>query len=340
MARKSTRLPGWTLVAIVFLAGLAWAQKGAPTQQQKPRPIEEGGDKPQGQTTISVAVEQVRVDVTVQDKKGNLITGLSKDHFELYEDKVRQEITNFTPIEAPVTAVLLAEYSKVLAWEQLYEVWLSSQVFVQGMREGDWVAVVAYDIRPEILVDFTQSQYEVVNSLRKLNFPAFRESNLYDAIWDTLDRLQEVEGRTAIILISSGLDTFSKRNLGKTLDRVKRGNSVIYPVAVGGNQRARTELPTGLRMDLAQADATLKAFAKFTGGAAFFPRFTASYNSIFSSISALLRHQYSLSYVSSNTKKDGKYRKIRINVTADVDGDGKPDKLKVNYRDGYLAAEQ
>ncbi|HSR50364.1 MAG TPA: VWA domain-containing protein [Acidobacteriota bacterium] len=306
---------------------------------QEPKEIEEEKDKPTGQAALAVKVEQVRVDVAVRDKKDNLITGLQKQHFEIYEDKVKQEITNFQAIDAPMTAVLLVEYSKVLNWEMLYEAWLGSYTFVKEMRPGDWVAVMAYDIRPEILVDFTQDKGEVARALRRLNYPAWRESNLYDALHDVLDRTQEVEGKTVIVLVSSGLDTFSKKNLGETLKRVKRANATIYTVMLGGNLLARAEhrLSNTSRMDFLQAEATLKNIAKQTGGESFFPRFTSAFPSIFHTISVLARNQYSLSYISTNAgAKKGDFHKIKVVVKADVDRDGKPDKLKVSHRQGWL----
>ncbi len=305
-------------------------------EQQEERPIEEEDSKPLGRAAVRIAVQQIRVDVTVRDKKGNLITGLQQGNFEIYEDKVLQEITFFEPIEAPMTAVLVTEYSKVIPWQMLYEAIMASYQFVNGMRQGDWVAVIAYDIRPEILVDFTQDKAHVYNSLRKLNYPAYRESNMYDTVVDTLDRVQELDQRVAIILLSSGLDTFSKLNLGETLDRVKRADAVIYAVSLGGNLRARYEhRMSGMqRLDFYQGDATLKAFAKYTGGESFFPRFVAEFPSIFQTISMLLRNQYSMGYVSSSTKKDGKFRKIKVEVKLDLDGDGKLDKFKVNHREG------
>ena len=86
-------------------------------------------------------------------------------------------------------------------------------------------------------------------------------------------------------------------------------------------------------------NAALKEFAKATGGAAFFPRFTSEFPGIFQTISLLTRNQYSLGYVSTSGKKDGEFRKIKVEVNVDVDGDGKPDKLKVNHREGYKAVE-
>ncbi len=224
----------------------------------------------------------------------------------------------------------------MIPWEWLYEAWLASHLFAELMRPEDWIAAVAYDIRPEILVDFTQNKAEVYNALRKLNTPAFRESNLYDTVYDVLDRVSELDGKVAMVLVSSGLDTFSKRNLSETLDKVKEGNVVIYPISLGGNARVRNDYNTSTRMDLFQAEAVLKYFARYTGGVAFFPRFVQAYEGIFQTISALLRSQYSLGYVSTNTEKDGKFRKIKVEVVADVDGDGKPDKLKVQHREGYL----
>ncbi|MGH9338005.1 MAG: VWA domain-containing protein [Acidobacteriota bacterium] len=326
---------GWIFL---FILAAAWVLLLSPVEAQEEKQIEEEEGKPQGRTSLSVEVEQVRVDVTVQDKDGNLITGLQQSNFTVYEDKVLQEVTNFQPIEAPMTAVLVTEYSRVLPWELLYEAWVGSQIFMDQMRKEDWIAVVAYDMKPEILVDFTQNKWEGYNALRRLNFPAFSESNMYDTMWDVLDRVEELDSRVVVVLLSSGLDTFSKKNLDEILDRVKSTHAVIYPVSLGGNLRARAEHYMGAttRMDLYQADAVLKEFAKQTGGHAFFPRFVPQeYPDIFSTISALTRHQYSLSYIPTNTKDDGKFRKIRVEVDADINGDGKPDKLKVNHREGY-----
>ncbi len=336
---KNSLRPRTFLAFFLGLATLAGSTLGQPPT----KPLEEEDRKPEAQGSLRVDVSQIQVDITVQDKDGNLITGLTKNDFTVFEDKVEQKISNFAPVEAPMTAVLVAEYSNAVPWEFLYEVWWASHYFVDGMREGDWVAVVAYDIRPEILVDFTQNKAEVLDSLRRLNYPAFSESNLYDTVYDTLDRLEEVQGKTAMILVTSGLDTFSKKNLEQVLNRAKNTNVVIYPVNIGGNFLARNEhrLSSITRMDFYQAEATLKYLAKYTGGQAYFPRFTQAFPGIFQTISALLRSQYSLSYVSTNKKRDGKFRKIKVQVRdLDLNGDGKPDKLKVNYREGYVAEEE
>jgi VWFA-related protein len=318
------------VLTAIFLIGLA--------SQVQEKQIEEKESRPEGQAGIRIDVQQIRVDVTVRNKDGNLIGGLRKEHFEVYEDKVRQEITYFEPIQAPMTAVLIIEYSRYLPWEMLYEAIMASYTFVDQMRKGDWVAVIAYDLRPEILVDFTQDKGKVYQSLRRLTYPGYSESNFYDTLFDTLDRVQELDQKTAVVCLTSGLDTFSKKNLGEILDKTKKSSAVIYSVSLGGNLRARAEsyMSSLTRMDFYQADTALKSFAKFTGGEAFFPRFTSQFNDVFYTIAALLRHQYSLGYVSTNTKKDGKYRKIKVQLNVDIDGDGESDKLKVRHREGYL----
>ncbi len=331
---NSIELTAKKLAIVFFLLlvtpGPLWAQD---------KPLEEEKPKAAGDATIRLSVEQIRVDVTVRTRDDNLITGLKKDNFEVYEDGVRQEITYFEPVEAPMTAVLVTEYSKRLPWELLYDAIMASYTFVDQMRPGDWVAVRAYDLRPETLVDFTQDKGEVLGALQRLNYPGYNESNLYDTVCDTLDRIEEVDQKTAVVILSSGLNTFSHKNLGDVLDRAKRTNAVIYAVSLGQSLRIRTEAYQSAiqRLDFLQGDTTLRTISKSTGGVAFFPRFEAEYQGIFSSIAAMLRSQYALGYVSTNSKKDGKFHKIKVEVKLDLDGDGKPDKLKINHREGYIA---
>ena len=197
--------------------------------QAQQHPIEEKKAPTQGRSSLRVSIEQVQVNVTVMNKKKDLIQGLQKQHFKIYEEKIEQEIINFYPIEAPITAVLITEFSKAIPWEYIHEAWIASHSFVDQMRAEDWIAVVAYDIRPEILVDFTQNKEQVYGSLAKLNYPAFLESNLYDTVYDVLDRVQEMEERVAIILVSSGIDTFSKINLPIQVTTSQMSSELLPP---------------------------------------------------------------------------------------------------------------
>ncbi len=317
------------------------APKRPPLKRQAPgtEPQDEQ-DQPKGQTAISVAVDLVSLQVLVTDQKGNVVTGLKPENFTVYEDNVKQDISNFSPVDANITVVMLVEYSKQVSWF-LNEVWNAIYGFAASLRQGDWVAVIGYDIRPTILCDFTQDRMKLNDALRRFQYPAFSESNLADALIDTLDRVEEIEGKVAVLLVSTGLDTFSKHTYDEALKKCKSANASVYAISLGQNLRIRMEpyMSAERNMDFLMADNRLKTFAEFTGGAAWFPRFITEYPSIFENISMLLRNQYSIAYASTNTKKDGKFRKIRVDVNADINNDGKPDKLKIITRKGYQAKE-
>jgi VWFA-related protein len=291
---------------------------------------------PKGQAQISVAVELVNLQVLVTDKKGNILTGLKAGNFTVYEDNVKQEITHFAPVDAAITVVMLVDFSKQVEWF-IMDVWNNIYMFADSLRRGDWVAVIGYDLRPTILTDFTQNRNELMEALARFNTPAFRESNLSDAVIFTLERVEEIEGKVAVLLVSTGLDTFSQHSYDEALNMCKSSNATIYAISVGQSVRLRYGLDD---ITWLMADNRLRSFAELTGGEVFFPRFEGELPPLFQNISNMLRNQYSLAYASSNTKQDGKFRKIRVQVTADVNNDGKPDDLKVKTRSGYQPRER
>jgi VWFA-related protein len=304
-------------------------------QEQPPKKATEQ-DKGKGQTAISVSVDLVNLQALVTDKKGNIITGLRPENFTIYEDNVKQDISHFAPVDAATTSVLLVEFSKMIEWF-LEDVWNAIYTFAENLRKGDWVAVIGYDLRPTILTDFTQNKNQLMEALSRFNTPAFRESNLCDALIYTLDRVEEIDGKVAVILVASGLDTFSRHTYDEALAKCKAANASVYAISVGQSVRLRYNLDD---ITLLMADNRLRSFAELTGGDAYFPRFPSEFRSIFQNISSSLRNQYSVGYVSSNSKKDGKFRKIRVEVKADINHDGKPIALKVQTRQGYIARER
>lgn len=333
--------PKWLPVlapsSVLALQDTAKDQK-PPQKSPQARSSENEDEQPRGRTAISVAVDLVSIQVLVTDNKGNVLTGLKPENFTIYEDNVKQEILNFSPVDANITVVLLAEYSKKV---NRYEVWDALSAFTQSLRTGDWIAVMGYDMHTTILSDFTQDRQKIFDALRRFSYPAWDESNLADAIIEALDRTQEIEGKVAVILISTGLDTFSRHTYDEALDKCKKANASVYAVGLGQWFRQYAD-PRGLitnseNMDFLMGDNRLRSFAELTGGMAYFPRFPTELPSVFNNISTLLRSQYSIAYSSSNTQKDGKFRKIRVEVTTDLtDSKGKPLKLKVVTRRGYL----
>ena len=291
--------------------------------------------------SISVNVNMVSLQVLVTDDSGQTITGLRPENFTIYEDGVKQDITHFSPIEANLTVAVLVEFSK--RNEPFHDdVYNAMYGFLRTLRPGDWTAVVGYDIHTNIISDFTQNRNEVYNAFRQFKFPTSDESNLNDAIIEMIDRTQEIEGKVAILLISSGLHTFGAHTHDQVLKACKDANASIYAISVGRFLREyldmRGSLSQWTNSDFIQAEGRLKAFTDYTGGVAYFPRFNTELPAIFENISNLLRNQYNIGYFSNNTKQDGKFRKIKVEVKTDIkDKKGKPIKTKVVTRSGYTA---
>jgi VWFA-related protein len=306
--------------------------------------------------SLKVNVPLVNVDVLVTTKDGQFIPGLKQGNFRILEDGVPQQVTHFNVSQAPITAVLLVEFAST-SYTFLRDALMASYAFANSLKKDDWVAVAYYDMQPHILVDFTQDKKAVYGALNQLRIPGFAETNLFDALYDTLDRLDRVEGKKYVILVTTGIDTFSKLTLDKMMKKIKDTKDVtIFPISVGWMLREYCEThPASCRnihgmgipvsqMDYLQGDNEMKTFAAMTGGRAYFPRFQAEYAEEFQDISSDIRNQYTLSYAPTNSKLDGTYRKLKVEVVGPDGGPlkvsdqkGKSVKIDVVARDGYTA---
>ena len=300
--------------------------------------------------SIKVNVPLVNVDVMVTLKNGQWVPGLRKENFRLFEDGSPQQITNFGVSKAPITAVLLVEFGDT-NYVFMRDALQASYAFAHTLTKDDWIAVSYYDMLPHILVDFTQDKQAVYGALNQLRIPGFSETNLFDALYDTLDRLDRVEGKKYIILVTTGVDTFSRMTLDKITKKIKDTKDVtIFPISVGQILRILHPAPRrgmGIPVDemtYLQADNEMRTFAAMTGGRAYFPRFQAEYGEDFQDIGSDIRNQYSLAYHPTNSKLDGTYRKLKVQVLAPDGGPlkvkdqkGKEQKIEVVSRDGYTA---
>jgi VWFA-related protein len=293
------------------------------------------------------------VDAQVEDNNGNFVPGLKKDNFRVVEDGVPQTLQTFEAGESPMTVALLIEFDNRftrLYSRMWYQTLQMSYYFVSTLRKEDWLAIIAFDLKPEILMDFSQSRGEAQQALGRLRYPGFSESCLYDALADTMDRLKDVAGKKGILLVATGRDTFSKITYDTAMKRVKEGQVPIYAMSIGWMTREMQDASGRMgpieRMDYLQADNGLKTFAADSGGKAYFPRFEGEMPGMFQDVSQRMRHQYTLGFVSTNPAKDGKWRKMKIDVVDAsgaplklVDQKGKEVKLKVVAKQGYVAAK-
>ena len=334
-------------LVLFFVATLA-LPIGEVTALAQQQPQQEKKPEPQDEFSISLEVPVVAVDVVITDNRGNFVTGLQKENFRVLQDGVPQQITNFAPTDAPITIVVLIEFSKLGFEYFAYRAVDSAWLFLRQLKKDDWAALVSYDLKTRIEVDFTQNKAEIQQYLQRMYFPGFSEANMYDAVLDTIDRLQDVKGKKAILLLASGLDTFSKHTLDDTLKKLKQTDVTIFSVGVARDFweyfDSRGALGAVARMDFLQAENQLTAFARMTGGRAWMPRFSGELPAIFEDVAASLRNQYRIGYVPSNYVRDGKFHKIKVEL---VGPDGQPlefrdqknkkVKMVVYAREGYQA---
>lgn len=314
-------------------------------------------DKPnvEGLATFTSSVDMVSVDVAVLDNKGHFIPNIPRATFRVLEDNVPQPVKSFSMGEAPMTVAMVIEFSNLFqryygsTW---YQTLSASYGFIETLKKDDYVAIVAYDLRPEILCDFTTDRMKVQEAMQRLRIPAFSESNLYDALTDTAGRMTSIEGRKAIVLIASGIDTFSKLTFDKTRRKLQEAGVPIYAIGLMQAVRDRADAMGMMgaieRLDFLQADNQVRTFSKETGGMAFFPRFFGEFPSIFQNIHQALRNQYVLGYQPTNKVRDGKFRKIKVELVNPAtneplrvtDEKGKPVKYSIIAKAGYTAPRE
>jgi VWFA-related protein len=350
-------------------------------QQQEPVPQDIVPTKPQDIEKVAISTSLVNIDTVVYHKKsGQIVTGLKKPNFAVFADGVQQTITNFSTPEAPITVAMVVEYSK---WSEMfglygsrgyepgtYEVIRPTAMFLSQFIKppDDFVSVTAFDIRPTPLTDFTNDpgRLNAVVTLLLRNTPAFRETNLFDALKFVMvggradsvvleesksdksdySGMVAIQGRRrAVLLIASGIDTFSKINYSDARKVLKNSGVPVYIIGTAnlfkkmyGDSLPATDSMLGMpgRMSFLQADNTLQTFAKETGGAYFPVTFEGELPKVLGSINALLRNQYSLGFNPGDVR-DGKEHKLKVSV--DIDGDGTFDdkEYTIQARQVYIA---
>ena len=192
----------------------------APSGQPQAQP-QQPSQPPPPQTSISVESNLVNVDVVVTDQDGDVLTGLTKENFRIIDNGQPQQITNFAPTEAPITMVILMEFSQRFGGFFAYKAKEWSYSLLNALTAKDWVALKTFSMRTRVEVDFTQNKNEVGQAIASLFFPDFSEANLFDAIAETLDQLRDVKGKKSILVLATGFDTFSKHTLDQTLNRLE-----------------------------------------------------------------------------------------------------------------------
>ncbi|HMQ04853.1 MAG TPA: VWA domain-containing protein [Pyrinomonadaceae bacterium] len=334
-------------------------------EEEERKRLEEEKNATPEEGVIAIDTNIVTVDAVVYNKRtGQIITGLKKENFGIFENGVKQDISSFTTPESPITVTLVLEYSK---WTEvfgraaggyfepgIYEAIRPVAQFLTGFIKppDDYASVIAFDLRPTPITDFTNDPGRIRQTIDLLlrNRPAFRENNLFDALKFSLvggrgdsvvlenseARYADYGGmvnvrakRRAIILVASGIDTFSRINYSEIRRVIQEAGIPIYIISTGNLFYKKyepylgpTDSLTGMpgRLTFLQAKNAMNTFAKESGGMHFEMTFESEIPGYLSSINGLLRSQYNLSYDLPEGRERGKRYKLEVKV--DVDGDG------------------
>ena len=280
--------------------------------------------------SMRVTVPLVTLDVSVLTENGYFVPDLKKENFRVLEDGVPQTVGSFSERHGAITAVMLVELTADLSRWQL-DALRASYRFTKTLKNEDWAALILFDKHLHIAQDFTQDKSAMQEVLSKVDLPLSHEINLFDALNETLDRLQQVEGRKYIVLMASGQDTFSKAVLDDVLKRIEMAkDTVIYSI------------DTGRGLHHPQAENQMSVFARMTGGRVFFPIALEEYGDAFRDIGQTIRNHYMLSYNSTNKTQDGNWRSIKVTVVNPAESvpGSREDigrKYQVMARQGYRA---
>jgi VWFA-related protein len=311
-----------------------------------------------GNVTLHVNVPEVTIDVGVMlEKTHQFVPGLKPSNFRVFEDGVQQKVEGFKRTEAPITALILMEYSARGMGFRIQAL-NAALAFAEQLRPQDYIAMMTFDLNTHIITDFTQDKRQLQEGMRMLEnevyMPAaFSESDIFDALNESLDRLERIEGQKYIVLIATGIDSFSKLTFDKIEKRVKAAHDItIDTISTDGFFEAMTEGRGGMGgamrdMSFLQADNEMKSFSDWTGGMHFAPRFVGEMPDDVKAINENIRAKYELVYHPTNAKLDGTFRKIRVELVDDEgqplrmqDEKKKPLKYDIITRDGYRAKQE
>jgi Ca-activated chloride channel homolog len=286
------------------------------------------------QSTVRIPVRRVRLPITVTDKKGNFVPGLTQNDFVILEDKVRQTIETFSDdlaLNMPIYVAVLMDTSPSTAGKLKFQQ-ESAMNFIQTVVKArkDRVLFGTFDDEITLLQDFTDKLDlldKAVYSVKKSG----KQTALFDAIWQFCDeKMRSVPGRRVLLLVTDGEDTYSRANIRDAISIAQRTETTIFAISTKAGFLATVPgVEAGQVAD--KKDRDLQTLAEETGGAAFFTGDMLSLERAFNRISKELRAQYLVTYDPTNKVYDGKFRKIEVKLA-----EGRGD-LKVKTKEGYPA---
>jgi Ca-activated chloride channel family protein len=323
------------LLTRLLLLAVAFAVAGvAEAQQQNPKPTPPPNGNEQDAQREEIFIRRVRLPITVVDKKGQFVPGLTRNDFVILEDRVPQQIETFSDDlgkALPVYVAVLMDTSPSTAGKLKFEQESALNFIQTVVRERkDQVLFATFDHEINLRQDFTNKLDlldRAVSSVKKLG----NQTALFDAIWQFCDeKLRTAAGRRVLVVITDGEDTYSHANLRDAIDIAQRTETTIFAISTkAGFISTVPGVEAGSVKD--KRDREMTTLAEETGGVAFFTGDMLSLERSFNKISKELRAQYLVTYKPINDRYDGSFRKVEVKLA-----ESRKD-LKVRTKHGYTA---
>jgi VWFA-related protein len=288
--------------------------------QAPPRPT-------QRPPTFEVGIEVINLNVSITDARNRYVTDLIEKQFAVFEDGVRQELTLFSHENLPISLVLMMDCSASMD-EKLKVAQDAAVGFVKTLTAQDLAQVVQFNDRRTVLQDFTADQGSLEDAIRRTE--ASGPTALHNALYVSLKDLDKQKSgrqlrRRAVVLLSDGEDTASLVSDDQVMELARKTEIAIYSISLRpGRSQDRN------RLAFSQATHLLTTLSQETGGQVHFPNSLSELDTVYARVAEELRTQYTLGYVSSNKRRDGKWRRIVVRVP-------ERDDLQVRHKIGYYA---
>jgi Ca-activated chloride channel homolog len=290
---------------------------------QPPPPGQQSSSEKQG-STIKVQVNLVVLHTTVLDDRGRFADGLKQESFRVLEDKVEQKLSVFKREDVPVSMGLVIDNSGSMR-DKRPRVNEAALTLVESSNPQDEAFVVNFndDFYLDLDKDFTSSIPELKEALERIDSRG--STALYDAIIGSLDHLKKAsKDKRVLLVVTDGEDNTSRNSLEKTIREVQKTDTVVYTIGL---------LSQESKKNAKRAKKALEDIAKASGGLSYFPENVEDVHNICQQVAHDIRNQYTLAYYPSNSKRDGTFRAVQVEVIPPR-GRGK---LVARTRNGYYA---
>jgi len=274
------------------------------------------------QSPLKIDVDLVLVNAAVIDQEGRPVTGLEKTRFQVWEDKVQQEIRYFSTEEGPMSLGIIFDISRSMA-DKLSVSRDAVTTFLKTGTPADEYALIEFNDRPFVAQDFTSDITDFQNRIALASSSG--STALYDAVYLGIEKLRHAHNRRkALLLVTDGEDNHSHYTFADVKQLAKESDVQLFAIGIAG-------LPiTTATKGNKSGRAVLQELVELTGGEVFFTTDVRKLDDICSKISDSLRNEYLLGYASTNTTKDGKWRRLHLKVN-------NMSRVRVHARSGYYA---